>query len=473
MIQPELASPGETCESQPGTGKSKSLWGGFFLVSYLKAALRMIRRAVVAMIIAGSLFIGPRQVVPVYAADYTAASFAELVTAIDTANSVAGADTISIDADIVLTGNLPLIKSDITFEGNNHFVSGNNNFRVFFVGGGVALTAPTVTFRDMTIQNGKAQGGSGNGGGAGLGGGMFIYDGNVTLENITFANNNATGGSGAWVSGGGGMGGNGGGAYGGGGGLWAGANGSSSTGSGGSAGNYGGGGSATFGNYGGSGGGLNGGAGAFQAGGGGGVNGSNASSSHGGNGGWGGGGGGGTIGIGGVGGFGGGGGYGSNGNGGFGGGGGLRGKGGFGGGTYGSYAPGYGGGGGWAVFGGGAGFGGGLFARDGVITLTNVAFNNNSANHGSNYGSGGTSPLGKGGGLFICKAGSAVGEISHSTAAECGAALSITSCAVTFSGNAAQDDAAVPTDNDDVFGNLGNATSNCLQNVLYLPLVNR
>jgi uncharacterized repeat protein (TIGR01451 family) len=436
-------------------------------VYYLKAALRLIRRAVVAMLISGSLLIGPRQVIPAYAANYTAATFAELVTAIDTANSIAGADTISLTADITLTGNLPLIKSDITFEGNSHSVNGNNTYRVFFVGGGVTLTAPTVTFRNMTIQNGRAQGGSGSGGGAGLGGGMFVYDGNVTVENVTFANNTATGGSGAWVSGGGGMGGNGGSNYGGGGGLWAGANGSSFTGSGGSAGNYGGGGSsrAQPGAFGGSGGGLNPGAGTYHAGGGGGVNGGNASPSHGGNGGWGGGGGGGAIGTGGVGGFGGGGGYGNGGNGGFGGGGGASGNGGFGGGTYGSRSPGYGGGSGHGGFGGGAGFGGGLFARDGLITLTNVAFNNNSANHGSSlYSASGT--MGKGGGLFICKAGSGTGEIGHATAAECGAALSPYSCAVTFSGNTAQDDTAVATDNDNVFGNLGYAASACAPNVV-------
>jgi hypothetical protein len=56
-------------------------------------------------------------------------------------------------------------------------------------------TAPTVVFRNLTIQHGKAQGGNGSGGGAGLGGGMFVYDGHVTVQNVTFAHNAAQGGN--------------------------------------------------------------------------------------------------------------------------------------------------------------------------------------------------------------------------------------------------------------------------------------
>ena len=98
----------------------------------------------------------------------------------------------------------------MTVEGNGYFVSGNDQYRVFFVGGGITETAPTVTFRNLTIQHGRAQGGTGGGGGAGLGGGLFIYSGTVATENVLFAANQALGGIGAALSGGGGLGGDGG-----------------------------------------------------------------------------------------------------------------------------------------------------------------------------------------------------------------------------------------------------------------------
>lgn len=431
---------------------------GFFLWLKLQVMLKWLKRVVATMLIAGSFYIGVTQALPVRAADYNAGDYATLVSAINAANASPEDDTITLTGDITLAGDLPLIRSNIVFEGNHHFVDGANTYRVFFVGR--FDSTPAVAFRNLTIQNGKAQGGNGSGAGAGLGGGLFVYNGDVTIQNVTFANNLAAGGAGNNGNGGGGMGGNGGGSVGGGGGLWAGANGGSWNGNGGSAGNYGGGGGGA-GSTAGSGGGLNGGSSGNYGGGGGGLNGSNGGSYTGGAGGFGGGGGGGWS-NGGGGGFGGGGGgsYSSGGHGGFGGGGGggyYAANGGFGGGGGGGYYSGSGGFGGGGASGGGAGFGGGLFARAGTLTLKTVAFNSNSANHGT----GGSNGQGKGGGLFICKYGAGVGEINHSSAAECAAAVAVQSCGVTFSGNAAQDDAASLTDNDDSFGDLGNAAHSC------------
>ncbi len=440
--------------------------GGNLLWLKLRIMLAWFKRAALAMIVAGSLYISAAYPMPVRAADYNVGDYAALAAAINSANASLEDDTITLTSNILLTGDLPLIKSNIVFEGGNYYVDGADTYRVFFVGGGFEQSAPTVTFRNLTIQHGKAQGGNGSGGGAGLGGGLFVYDGNVTTENVTFANNLASGGKGAFSLGGGGMGGSG---YAGGGGLLPGANGSY-YGNGGSNGNYGGGGGLNGGN----GGGLNGGAGGGDGGGsgGGGVNGSNAVGGAGGAGGWGGGGGSSTFngggGDGGPGGFGGGGGAGkiNSGAGGFGGGGGWNyfssgGAGGFGGGGGGSYygSSGAGGFGGGNNGGGGAGFGGGLFMRAGTLTLINTAFDSNSANGGTSITNNG---LGKGGGLFVCKAGTGTGEVNHATAAECAAVVSVQSCGVTFSSNAAGDDAAIATDNDNIFGSLGNATDACV-----------
>jgi len=302
-----------------------------------------------------------------------------------------GHDVLDITSDITLTAMLPFLRSDMTLEGNNHFVSGDNEYSIFFV------ESNTVTFSDLIIKNGKAKGGGGaglGGGGAGLGGGLFIYDGTVTVDTVTFANNQAIGGN----------------SDGGNGGLSAcrGFHIALNDGSdddcdymfgdgycvGAGNGGYGGyGGDGGYGAYGGNGGfcgrGGNGGNGGF-----GGSGGEGVSYRHGG---------------------------GNGGNGGFGGGGGASGQpdgsggnGGFGAGGGGSYLVGYGGGGGYGGGnsfdpesgedfggGGGAGFGGAIFAKSGTLILKNVTFTNNFAAGGGktnvqNYG------LGKGGAIFIC-----------------------------------------------------------------------
>ncbi|EDN66026.1 hypothetical protein BGP_4933 [Beggiatoa sp. PS] len=131
--------------------------------------------------------------------------------AITTANTFCPTSTISITNDITLDKRLPFIDSDITINGNNNFISGNNTYRVLFVKSG------TVTLSDVTIKDGQAKGGDGGdggysagGGGAGLGAGLFLYDGDVAFNNVTFDNNQAIGGDGGSYAGSGGSGGGGG-----------------------------------------------------------------------------------------------------------------------------------------------------------------------------------------------------------------------------------------------------------------------
>ncbi|OAD19662.1 secreted protein [Candidatus Thiomargarita nelsonii] len=113
--------------------------------------------------------------------------------AIRQANVAAGDDTITLTTDVTIQNVMTnLINSNVEIEGNSHTVSGNSQFRPFFVLSG------TVILRDLTVSDGLAKGGDGgvigSGGGAGLGGALFVYDGAVTVENVTFSNNRAVGG---------------------------------------------------------------------------------------------------------------------------------------------------------------------------------------------------------------------------------------------------------------------------------------
>lgn len=457
---------------------------GALLALKLKITLTFLRRLALAALITGVLTSGVMAHRSASAQSFNVSTFVELKNAIEDANISPDADTIALSQDITLTGNLPLIRSNLTIEGNLHSISGNNLYRIFFIGRN--NSAPAVTIKNLTIRNGRAQGGSGSGGGAGLGGGIFIYDGDVSLQNVNFDHNNASGGLGSSGNGGGGMGGSGcyhSGLGAGGGGLWANATGGSGSFdagmSGGSEGNYGGGGGGSFLYRGGDGGGVEGGLGDVNGGGGGGgFVGFNASGANGGAGGFGGGGGGGGaggFGNGGNGGFGGGGGdgyYGTGGNGGFGGGGGngpfsSGGTGGFGGGGGSGFSPtqsGAGGFGGGSNGGSGAGFGGGLFARDGSLTLQKVRFSANSA-HGADRASTSAGPgQGNGGGIFICNA----DQINDSTAADCQAVITAQSCGVTFQDNTILNYTAVDsvwspvTTANNSFGSLSGATSPCI-----------
>jgi len=295
------------------------------------------------------------------------------------------------DSIIELESDLPTVgnpDASITiFGGTGNTLSGENQFRGFFIGawdtGTDDQVAVSVTIMDLTIADAVAQGGAGSargGGGAGLGGAIFVANlADVELSNVALVNNEAAGGSTQddYLGGGagGGMGGDGGlDDAGGGGGLGVGAvgGGSPTAGQPGIAtGAAGGGDGATFGGENGGGGGLGNGNG-VGGGAGGGVGGDAPAGAVGGAGGFGGGGGG----YGGQGGFGGGGGGGAQasthddgGAGGYGGGGGgaqgsgaIAGTGGFGGGN--GYSDNGGGG-------GGAGLGGAIFVQEGgSLTLS-------------------------------------------------------------------------------------------------------
>jgi autotransporter-associated beta strand protein len=119
----------------------------------------------------------------------------QLRQAIIDANARTGATTIQITSSITLDTALVPIAANVTFVGNDHTISGDDEFQVFFVESG------TVEFQDLVIQDGFSQGGNGGlgrgGGGLGAGGGLFVDSGaTVTLRDVQFRNNTARGGSG-------------------------------------------------------------------------------------------------------------------------------------------------------------------------------------------------------------------------------------------------------------------------------------
>jgi autotransporter-associated beta strand protein len=99
---------------------------------------------------------------------------------------------------LTLTAALPQITASVTINGGTgNTISGNNTFQVFFIPSG------TVAINNLTIIDGKGQGGAGgtgyNGGGGGLGAGGAIFVGSaatVTLNTINLQSNNASGGAG-------------------------------------------------------------------------------------------------------------------------------------------------------------------------------------------------------------------------------------------------------------------------------------
>ena len=322
-------------------------------------------------------------------------------------------NTITLATDMTVTGVMKrLIDSNLTLDGQNHTLSGNDAYRPLFVKSG------TVTIQNLTFGHGQAQGGAGRngGGGAGLGGALFAYSGTVTVKNVTFSGNTATGGQGASSAavaddGGGGMFGNslfsGGGLFG---------NGGRDVGGYGGAGAYGGGG----GSFGG-----DGGLGGFGGGGG------FGNQDRGGDGGFGGGGGSGSL-HGGLGGFGGGGGnaFSGGGAGGFGGGGGY-------GDSHSGASGGYGGGFDSNYGGGGAGFGGALFVKRGTLILQNVSFGSNSAVGGTSWSSS-SQGQGRGGAVFVCTSDLDNDNTAKGAKGGCSASIDeVSSCGVTFSGGVA------------------------------------
>src|SRR5436190_6139883 len=180
-----------------------------------------------------TLVLGVASSAGVQGADYTVSSSAEFAQAIVDINADPTANhRIILSQDIALAGQpraIMLTSGSLTVVGNNHAISGCGQYRAFFVESGA------VALEDLSIANGRAQGGAGGGGGgggSGAGGAVFVDDGaSVRLKNVNFAGNAAVGGTGGANSvgsgGGGGLGGAGGigvtgGGAGGGGGLYGG-----------------------------------------------------------------------------------------------------------------------------------------------------------------------------------------------------------------------------------------------------------
>ncbi len=184
-----------------------------------------------------ALLAGPRPAIAQNS--YQAATAAELAANLaqafaNTAANPAATNTITLTATISATTQM-VVNANVNIVGQGFTLDMGNLDRAFFIAGG------TVGISDLTIQNGRAAGGSGGlggGGGAGLGGGIFVGSGSysgwttddnpqpivaaqgvsvptLTLSGVSFANNTAIGGGSTFVfgdglaSGGGGMGGNG------------------------------------------------------------------------------------------------------------------------------------------------------------------------------------------------------------------------------------------------------------------------
>ena len=148
-----------------------------------------IRRSLPAiLILAGALLVstpGAR------AANPTAGTEAELVAAIQAVNaSGPGSHTITLAADITLTGLLPALDNpaagELLIDGADFALTGDNAHTILSVAPGTA-----VRLRDLTISNG-----SGSGGPDGKSGGGIDNRGRLTINNTTLSGNRATHGGG-------------------------------------------------------------------------------------------------------------------------------------------------------------------------------------------------------------------------------------------------------------------------------------
>ena len=173
-------------------------------------------------------------------ASYTAATVAQLISAIDTANSSAAADTITLAADETFSltavnnstngptglpqiaggGGLAILGNGATIERSS--IAGTPGFRLLNVAVGASLALKDVTLQGgvayaqggaifnegalsldgVIVQNSTAQGGAGSAGGYGPGkggdgvGGGVYSTGALTLQGCTVRNNWAIGGRG-------------------------------------------------------------------------------------------------------------------------------------------------------------------------------------------------------------------------------------------------------------------------------------
>ncbi len=127
-----------------------------------------------------------------HAADFTAGTEAELVTAVTLANSTAEADTITLTADITLSAAIPdpsrytpsalIVSSTLTIAGNHHAIRREPSNPNFF-----RLLAVTST-GDLTVQDTTLSGGAV---GDADGGAIYNHKGRLTLEGCTISSNRA------------------------------------------------------------------------------------------------------------------------------------------------------------------------------------------------------------------------------------------------------------------------------------------
>ena len=99
---------------------------------------------------------------PTLATDYTLDEDCGLADALRAANADLergacpagdGADLITLTADITLTGELPRIISDITIDGAGYSISGDDEFRIFYVDMGGSLTLQNIHLTEGWAHN--------------------------------------------------------------------------------------------------------------------------------------------------------------------------------------------------------------------------------------------------------------------------------------------------------------------------------
>lgn len=151
---------------------------------------------------AGALLLTP----PAYARTFDVGTHDQLYDAV---NAAQNGDVIRFTANITLNRALQPVRGDITIEGGNFILSGNNQWRGLFVESG------NVAINNLQIANTTVRGGNGGkgffpvssgytgfssgggGGGAGLGGALYVARaGNVTVNNVTVNSSRAIGGNG-------------------------------------------------------------------------------------------------------------------------------------------------------------------------------------------------------------------------------------------------------------------------------------
>ncbi len=169
--------------------------------SNYRKGLKMLRRAgyTVVMIVATFVLVLLPQK-PTLAATYTIGDAAGLATAITEANTIAGADTILLNANIVLTApsessasfgdtGLPPITSNITIEGQGHSITRSGaaaDFRLLRVASGGSLT-----LLNLTLSNGIATPGSACFTFTSSCGGAIHNEGTLSITNTLISSNHA------------------------------------------------------------------------------------------------------------------------------------------------------------------------------------------------------------------------------------------------------------------------------------------